>query len=76
MSEEEYRALKAAEKAEAEEWLKCLTESNDPTYLHKRNRLVYDLKHMFEDSVELFGDRPLFMQIMKGDKEYSLLGVG
>ena len=73
MSEEEYRALKAAEKAEAEEWLRAINESTEPTFLHKRNRLVYDLKHMFEDSVELFGDKPLFMQIMKGDKEYSTI---
>ncbi len=71
LSEEEYQAMKAAEKAEAEAWLDEIRKMKDPAIVNRDDRVVYDLKMMFEDSVRMYGDNILYKQIMKGDKEYS-----
>lgn len=71
MSEEEYRAMKEAEMAEMTVYAEGIKNSTDPKVMYKIGRPITDLKQMFESSVELFGDRPLYHQIMKGDKDYS-----
>lgn len=71
MSNEEYQALKEAEMAEMKVYADGIKNSTDPKVMYKTGRPITDLKQMFESSVELFGDRPLYHQIMKGDKEYS-----
>lgn len=73
MTEEEYRALKAAEMAEAKAWMDEIAASKDPAVMYRKGRPVCDLKQLFESSVENFGDKVLYHQIMKGDKEFSTI---
>lgn len=71
MTEEEYQAMKAAEMAEAKAWMDAIAASKDPIVMYKKGRPVCDLKQLFESSAELFDDKVLYHQIMKGDKEFS-----
>lgn len=71
LSEKEYADLKAAERAEIVDWLAQIRMMKDPAIINRDDRVVVDLKSMFEDSVRLYGDNVLYKQIMKGDKEYS-----
>ncbi|MCQ2567088.1 MAG: AMP-binding protein [Mogibacterium sp.] len=73
MTEEEYQALKEAEMAEMKVYADGIKNSSDPKVMYRIGRPITDLKQMFESSVELFGDRPLYHQIMKGDKEFSII---
>ena len=73
MTNEEYQAMKAAEMAEAKNWMDAIAESSDPIVMYKKGRPVCDLKQLFESSAELFGDKVLYHQIMKGDKEFSTI---
>ena len=73
MSEEDYQAMKAAELAELKVYADGIKASKDPKVMYKIGREICDLKQMFETSAELFGDRPLYHQIMKGDKEFSVI---
>ena len=73
MTDEEYKALKAAEMAEATVWMDAIANSPDPRVLYRIGRPVCDLKQLFESSVERWGDKALYHQIMKGDKEFSVV---
>lgn len=73
MSEEEYKALKDAEMEEAKGWLQ--NTANDPrkAIVVRNLRPVIDLKQMLATTVEIFGDKAMYHQIMKGDKEFSTI---
>ena len=71
MTDEEYRALKAAEMAEAKAWMDAIADSKDPIVMYKKGRPVCDLKQMLESSAAIYGDKVLYHQVMKGDKEFS-----
>ena len=71
MTDEEYKAMKAAEMAEATAWMDVIANSDDPIVMYRIGRPVCDLKQLFESSAEQFGDKPLYHQVMKGDKEFS-----
>lgn len=71
MTDEEYKAMKAAEMAEATAWMDAIANSDDPIVMYRIGRPVCDLKQLFESSAEQFGDKPLYHQVMKGDKEFS-----
>ena len=73
MTEEEYQAMKAAEMAEAKAWMDAIAASKDPIVMYKKGRPVCDLKQLFESSAEIYGDKVLYHQIMKGDKEFSTI---
>lgn len=71
MSEEEYKALKDAEMAEAKAWLKNTAEDPRKAIVVRDLKPVIDLKQMFKQSVEDHGDNVMYYQIMKGEKEFS-----
>lgn len=71
MTDEEYRAMKAAEMAEAKAWMDAIAASDDPIVMYKKGRPICDLKQMLESSAEIYGDKVLYHQVMKGDKEFS-----
>ena len=73
MTAEEYRALKEAEMTDMAVFSDGIKASTDPKVMYKIGRPVTDLKQLFESSAEIFGDRPLYHQIMKGDKEFSVI---
>ncbi|MBQ0041477.1 MAG: AMP-binding protein [Clostridiales bacterium] len=73
MTDEEYKAMKAAEMAEAKAWMDAIAASDDPIVMYKIGRPVCDLKQLFESSAEQFGDKVLYHQVMKGDKEFSTI---
>ncbi|MGI6733886.1 MAG: AMP-dependent synthetase/ligase [Anaerovoracaceae bacterium] len=60
MDHKEYEALKAKEWEYAVSRVEAIKNSKDPLIRYRNNRPIIDLKHMFETSVELFGDRPAF----------------
>ena len=71
MTDEEYRAMKAAEMAEAKAWMDAIAASDDPIVMYKKGRPICDLKQMLESSAEIYRDKVLYHQVMKGDKEFS-----
>lgn len=44
----------------AQEFEREIRENPEPRMKYKDSRAVYDLKHMFETSVDLYGDNPAF----------------
>lgn len=73
MTNEEYKALKDAEMAEAKAWLKNTAEDPRKAIVVRDLKPVIDLKQMLEQSVKFRGDAPMYHQIMKGDKEFSTI---
>ncbi len=71
MTNEEYKALKAAEMAEMQEFVNAIKASTDPTVMYKNGRACTDLKQMLESSAKLFGDKVIYHQIMPGDNHYT-----
>lgn len=71
MTDEDYHALKAAEMAEAKAWMDAIAASDDPIVMYKKGRPICDLKQMLESSAEIYGDKVLYHQVMKGEKEFS-----
>jgi len=71
MTDEEYKAMKAEELADAQARVDAITASTDPTVMYKIGRACTDLKHLMETSADQFGDKVLYHQIMPGDTEYT-----
>jgi long-subunit acyl-CoA synthetase (AMP-forming) len=59
---EEYLKLKEADMRTAEALHEFIQTSDDPYMYDKNQRAIMDLKHMFETSVELYGDNIAFME--------------
>ncbi len=60
MDHKEYEALKANEWEYAVARVEGVKNSNDPLIRYRDIRPIIDIKHMFETSVELYGDNPAF----------------
>ena len=60
MNHKEYEALKAKEWEYAVSRVEGIKNSKDPLIRYKDIRPIIDIKHMFETSVELYGDNPAF----------------
>ncbi len=62
MNHKEYEALKPAEWEYAQKRIEGIKNSQDPLVKYRDVRPIIDLKHMFETSVELYGDNVAFYQ--------------
>lgn len=67
----EYQEIKKMEMERAESFINEIHGSKDPYFKYKQSRPITDLKHMFETSVELYGDHTAFMQKFKKGEEYT-----
>lgn len=71
LSEQEYQKLKERDMQIALEREKFIKECDDPTMSNRDSRPIMDIKHMFESSVALFGDRAAFMQKPNRNAKYE-----
>ncbi|MCL1808320.1 MAG: AMP-binding protein [Clostridiales bacterium] len=60
LSKEEYQARRAKDMEAILEKIKRIKESSDPLVRYRDVKPVLDIKHMFETSVDKFGERPAF----------------
>ncbi len=66
-----YQQTKAVELKRAKAFVKSIEDSTDPYVRYKESRPITDIKHMFETSVELYGDNVAFMQKFEKDAPYA-----
>lgn len=71
--ERNYPAIKAAERKHAEDVIAAIAKSADPRLRYKTGRPITDIRDMFNSSVDLYGDRPLFHQKFKHEEPYTAL---
>jgi len=71
LTDAEYKELKNKEMKEMAAVMDKLNNSSDPMVMYRKGRPVVDLKQMLESSAQIWPDRPIYHQIMKGDKEYT-----
>ena len=57
----------------AQEFEREIRENPEPRMKYKDSRAVYDLKHMFETSVDLYGDNPAFWTKDTHDSPYRAI---
>lgn len=61
-TEAEYKNIKRREREVIAEMLDQLKNSKDKRYMYRDKHVVTDLKDMLNQSAEMYGDTPLFMQ--------------
>ena len=71
LSKEDYAAKKAAEMASMQVYVDNITASTDPIVMYRKGRAVTDVKQMLESSTAMYGDKPIYHQVMPGDKEFT-----
>ncbi len=65
-----YQEIKTMDIKRAKAFAKALEDSKDPYVRYKTSRPITDIKHMFETSVEAYGDNVAFMQKFEKDQPY------
>lgn len=71
ITKEEYEKIKKSELEEACDIMGSLKHSKDKHILYRNRRGVTDIKNLLETSAELYGDKDLFRQVMKGDDHFT-----
>ncbi len=69
----DYVEIKAAERKRAEQLIADIANSDDRLLRYRTGRPITDVRQMFNSSVELWGDRPLFHQKFKKGGEFSVI---
>ena len=67
----DYKNLKETEMERAESFVETLNTSSDKYVQYKLSRLITDIRHMINTSVELYGDNVAFMQKFDKEKGYE-----
>ncbi|MBR3705608.1 MAG: AMP-binding protein [Firmicutes bacterium] len=67
----DYKNLKETEMERAESFVETLNTSSDKYVQYKLSRPITDIRHMFNTSVELYGDNVAFMQKFDKEKGYE-----
>jgi len=67
----DYKDLKETEMERAESFVETLNTSSDKYVQYKLSRPITDIRHMFNTSVELYGDNVAFMQKFDKEKGYE-----
>ena len=67
----DYKDLKETEMERAESFVETLNTSSDKYVQYKLSRLITDIRHMINTSVELYGDNVAFMQKFDKEKGYE-----
>ena len=71
MTEQEYLEMKTAEMEQAVAWIEEIKNNSDPRVVNKDIKPAIDLRQMLKSTVRDYGDKVMYHQIMKGEKEFS-----
>lgn len=69
----EYEEMKKKDMEEAQAYHDMIQNADDKHMLYRDSRPIMDLKHMFETSVELYGDNPAFWVKDTHDSPYRAI---
>ena len=70
-TEAEYRNLKRREREVIQHMLDEVRDSKDKRYMYRDKHAVTDIKDMLNQSAQLYGDAPLFMQKYKSNEPFG-----